>query len=385
MAAAIKRGPRLASSIVDIHTHVYLPRYMDALRARTQVPRIFRREGTNDERLLILPHEDLDASTRLGRPVGPEYYDINVKLAFMDKHGIDRSVISLANPWLDFLEPKESIALAKDLNKDLDDICAKSAGRLFGFGVLPSLSPSGSVDELERVSKLKYLRGVILGTHGAGKGLDDPELEPMFAKAAEKNLTIFLHPHYGVPSTLFGDHPNGHVLPLALGFPFETTIAVSRMILSGLFDRVPNLKILLAHTGGTLPFLAGRLDSCVSHDAHVTHRQHEKQTKNNPSLRVLSHPPSHYLKTNFLYDAVSYNPHAIKCVAGLIGGFDKIMFGTDNPFFPPLEGKGVYEADGTPWLSVQSNYEAIKAAADGDQAKVDGVLGGNAIRELNLV
>ena len=78
------------------------------------------------------------------------------------------------------------------------------------------------------------------------------------AAASELDLTIFLHPHYGVGNEHFGGH--GHSLFLALGFTFETTAAVARLILSGALDELPNLKLLLAHGGGTLPFLAGRLD-----------------------------------------------------------------------------------------------------------------------------
>jgi aminocarboxymuconate-semialdehyde decarboxylase len=77
---------------------------------------------------------------------------------------------SLANPWLDFLPPVESRDLASHLNDDLNALCAKSRGRLYGFGVLPTLSAEGCVDELENISKLGQLRGVIMGTHGIGKG-----------------------------------------------------------------------------------------------------------------------------------------------------------------------------------------------------------------------
>ena len=207
---------------IDVHTHVYLPRYMSYLRQRTQVPRIFSDHDTLKERLVILPGEDT-GSTRSGRPVGPEYYDPQVKLDFMKRHGIDVSILSLANPWLDFVVPKESEQLARDLNKDLQEWCS-SYPEFFGFGVLPTLSIQGCVQELTHVASLPKLKGVIMGTHGLGKGLDDPELEPLFATAERLGLVIFLHPHYGIPRELYGDLDNGHVLPLALGFPFETTL-----------------------------------------------------------------------------------------------------------------------------------------------------------------
>jgi aminocarboxymuconate-semialdehyde decarboxylase len=223
------------------------------LRDRTAVPRVFNRNGS--DRLVILQNEDLDPSTSLGRPIGPEYYDTKSKLDFMNAHDIDMSVLSLANPWLDFLPGKEAENIATLLNNDLQAIC-EGDPRFMGFGVLPTLSASGSIAELDNVAKQNQMLGVIMGTNGLGKGLDDPELEPVLKKAADEELMIFLHPHYSVPSHLFGPLENvsnsylqGHTLPLALGFPFETTIAVSRMILCGIFDRIPHLKMMIAHSG----------------------------------------------------------------------------------------------------------------------------------------
>lgn len=367
------------AALVDVHTHLYLPRYMELLRSRASVPRVFFDKATDSDRLLILPSEDLERSTAKGRPVGSEYWQQpKAKHSFMSAHGIKISIVSLGNPWLDFLSEADGGGkMAALLNEDLESLCDKSNNeyrqgnynkdngylKLFGFGVLPTgTSAEICLQEVERISKLDHIKGVIMGTNGLGKGLDDERLEPLFAKLAEKKLMIFLHPHYGITPSLFGERDNGHVLPLALGFPFETTIAVSRLILSGLFDRHPSLRILLAHSGGTIPFLAGRLDSCVDHDAHVRGR--------------LAHPPSHYLK-NLYYDAVSYHPAALAAAANLVG-WNRLMFGTDHPFFPPLDDA----AKGERWRSVDSNLEALEAAAGGDMAIINGVMGGNAIREL---
>lgn len=97
-------------------------------------------------------------------------------------------------------------------------------------------------------------------------------MEPIWARIAEKGVVIFLHPHYGVDSSAWGEKANGHVLPLALGFPFETTAATTRLILAGVFDRQPALKLMLAHSGGALPQLSSRLASCIAHDPVVASR-----------------------------------------------------------------------------------------------------------------
>ena len=249
---------------IDVHTHCYLPRYMEMLRSRTDVPYVCPgKSDADDERYVILPGEDAEDTTAIGRPIGEEYFDVGQKIRYMDRHGIDVSVLSLANPWLDFLPAEDAVAMAKLLNDDLQEISEGSNGRIYGFGVLPTQDPEASCKEIERLASedCSKVKGVILGTSGAGNGLDDPALEQVYSALAENDMPVFLHPHYGVGNEHF--EGTGHSLFLALGFPFETTVATSRLILSGAFDRHPKLRLLLAHSGGTLPFLAGRLDSCV--------------------------------------------------------------------------------------------------------------------------
>lgn len=191
----------------------------------------------------------------------------------MDKHGIDVSVVrcffyfldclhiltinglcllyllplSSANPWLDFLSAPEANNLAKELNEDLEEFCSSSPDldspssggslsmkRLYGLGLLPlvpKVSPLDLLEAITQISSLPHLKGVIMGTQGLGRGLDDEELEPVWRAIDRNGLVVFLHPHYGVPSSMWGERDNGHVLPLALGFPFETTIVRSTFFL----------------------------------------------------------------------------------------------------------------------------------------------------------
>lgn len=308
--------------IVDIHTHVYPPTYISLLRSRTTVPyiRTFP-DAPSSSRLIILPGEDDPStpSTSRGRPIGPEYYDITQKIAFMDMHKIDTSVISLANPWLDFLPAEEAGEAARRINNDIDGICAEYPGRLYAFGTLPLSAPVEEVvSEIERLKGMKYMRGVIMGTSGLGNGLDDEALDPIYAALEKHETLIFLHPHYGLPASVYGPRANeyGHVLPLALGFPLETTIAVSRMLLSGVWDRFRELKVLLAHSGGTLPFLAGRLESCIQHDGHL--KEHGKTEGRRDVWDIL--------KTNVYLDAVIYSDVGLKAAMNASGA-DRLMFG----------------------------------------------------------
>lgn len=354
--------------VVDIHTHIYPPSYISLLKSRSSIPYIRAFSLSEGLRLVILPAEDTESTSR-GRPVGPEYYDIANKISFMDTHHIDISVISLANPWLDWLPPQEAGPIAQSINNEVDSICAHHPGRLFCFATLP-LSASASVvlAEIARLKSLPHVRGIILGTTGLGAGLDDPNLLPIFQALAMASLPIFLHPHYGLPSSVWGPRASeyGHVLPLALGFPLETTIAVTRMILSDTFTLVPDLQVILAHSGGTLPFLAGRIESCIEHDGHL-----KSENKLGPGRKTVWE----ILKKNVYLDAVIYNEVGLRA-ATQASGEDRIMFGTDHPFFPPLGGEKV-------WASVGSNLEAINGAL-GVSKSAAMALGGNALQVLRL-
>jgi hypothetical protein len=135
---------------------------------------------------------------------------------------------------------QRQITSPRELNEDLEEFCSSSPNlspvssgsghsikRLYGLGLLPLVpeaSPSDVLKTITQISSLPHLKGLIMGTRGLGRGLDDEELEPVWGEIERNGLVVFLHPHYGVPSSMWGERDNGHVLPLALGFPFETTI-----------------------------------------------------------------------------------------------------------------------------------------------------------------
>ncbi|CRK09688.1 hypothetical protein BN1708_002241, partial [Verticillium longisporum] len=368
--------------VVDIHTHMYPPSYIDILTSRTAIPVVRTFPQAADPRLILLDAEQqaLDAALQdptakpPGRPLTSHYASLDQKIHFMDTHSIDISVVSLANPWLDFIEPKEAAATARSVNDEFEAMCASHPGRLFFFAALPLTAPLPALLEAVRhVAELKHCRGVILGTSGLGSGLDDPQLVPVLEAVAAAELTVFLHPHYGLPNDVWGPRASaeyGHVLPLALGFPMETTIAVARMYLAGVFDRVPALRMLLAHSGGTLPFLAGRIESCIVHDGQLV-----GEGKVGAARRTIWD----VLREQVYLDAVIYSEVGLKAAIEASGGADRLMFGTDHPFFPPL---GTDE-QGT-WESVTWNAEAVSKAVGKGSEEAGGIMGGNAIRLLRL-
>jgi predicted TIM-barrel fold metal-dependent hydrolase len=356
---------------------MYTPKYMDILKKRTDIPRVIR--VGNENRLVILPGEDKESTTNIGRPIGEEYWNVEAKLKFMTNHGIETSVISLANPWLDFLTGKEAASVAQELNDELQSICESSKGHLFGFATLPVRNPAASVAEVRRLKSMSCIKGVILGTPGAGNGLDHDNMRDVLEAISDAGFMVFMHPHYGVGTEHF--HDSGHALFLALGFPFETTVAVSRLIVSGTLDRIPHLKLLVAHAGAALPALIGRLDSCVAHDIGkfsiiffsflffidlflaIANR--------------LQHEPSAYLR-NMYFDAISYGAPALQSLIAQVGE-DRIMFGTDNPFFPPVGASDVTTAMWPSAVKVLTTIDELNSPA-----LTQKILFGNAKTALNL-
>ena len=120
-------------------------------------------------------------------------------------------------------------------------------------------------------------------------------MEPIYQELEKNQLILFVHPHYGISGENLSKY--GHSLELALGFPFETTISISKLILSGVLDRYPNLKVLVSHSGGTLPYLSGRLDSCFKYETTLAESLKKK--------------PSDYLK-DLYYDAIIYNDDCLE-------------------------------------------------------------------------
>lgn len=376
----------LSHPVVDIHTHMYPPSYISLLSNRSSVPYIHQPSDPNaDPRLIILDSDDDPSRPKSsrGRPVDSTYSSFDKKREFMRLHGITCSVISLANPWLDFLDPESARTTAVDINDDLERACAENnaspehAGlKLYAFGSLPLSAPAEDIiSEIQRLKTLPHLKGVIMGTTGLGKGLDDPALDAIYSALATTNTIVFLHPHYGLPAEAFGGPSviarSGHVLPLALGFPLETTIAVSRMYLSGVFDRHQKLEFLLAHSGGTIPFLAGRIESCVAHERDFIANGGNTQGPQRSIWDVL--------QTNIYLDAVIYGQPGLKAALEAAGSVDRVMFGTDHPFFPPLG-----DEEGGKWLSVESNKGVIGSSFPQDEEARKKILGGNAVRVLGL-
>jgi aminocarboxymuconate-semialdehyde decarboxylase len=295
----------MTRNVVDVHTHTYPRIYLERLAARTELPRVEQR--SDGEYFVIFPGET-------GRLMDATWWSLEEKLAFMDRSGITQSVVSLGNPWLEPFPAEEAREMAEELNAELASFEKRTDGRIVGMGCLPEGSVSDAAAAVRTIQRTEGLYGVVSGTRLCGLQFDHEELEPLWTALAEAGVPLLVHPHHGMGLSHMEGF--GHSLPLALGFTFETTTALTRLAMSGVLDRHPSLRVIGSHGGGTLPYLSGRLDACWAPDDDARARREAV--------------PSDAFARLYL-DALVYHPRALRAAADLVGT-DRMVFGTDHPF-----------------------------------------------------
>jgi aminocarboxymuconate-semialdehyde decarboxylase len=324
------------SGIIDIHCHLYPLEYIELLEKRDVIPRVINRNGSRE--FLIFPEED-GLNGVGGRPFGSEYYDLDQKIAFMDQTNIRTSVISLGNPWLDPFPDSAGDTAAHLINQKMSEYESETQGRITAMGVLPSSCVESAVKALNEIALTQGLHGVVTSPRIAGLLFDDPLLDPFWSELDQLGLPLFVHPENGIALNDLKGYR--HTLPVGLGFPMETTIALSRLIFGGVLQKYPSLRILAAHGGGCLPFLAGRLDAAWNSDLEVKNKLHK--------------PPSQFIQALYL-DALVYIGSAFQAAYQLVGA-QHLMFGTDQPFSvsDPEQNIKMLQSE----LGNKTEYEAV--------------------------
>jgi aminocarboxymuconate-semialdehyde decarboxylase len=320
-------------TVVDIHSHLYPTWFVDYFRTRSEVPRVV--EDDDGDRFLLFTTEDGAAS---GPLLTQNYTSVDAKLDFMEQYGIDRSLVSVGNPWLEVFDKEESVAFARDANARMGSLLEETSGRLIGMGVLPRADPESLTSVVEEVAAHPGLRGVITSTTPGGFLLDDRQLDPFWQALASTRTPLMIHPMMAcVPRE---QHGYGIAISVGVGFPFRTTIALARLLLGGVLERHDGLRLVAAHGGGALPFLIGRLEETHFSDSE------------GPSLGESA--------KNLLFDAALYEAESVRLAADLVGS-DRLLFGTDHPF-PNADVPRIREAiqSGVPVSDVE---EVMGAAA----------------------
>jgi aminocarboxymuconate-semialdehyde decarboxylase len=307
--------------IVDTHTHFIPMELVEMLR---------RGEGPADLSLVEREGEDplIVHANGLRYPVFPLFHDPQAKLEQMDRDGIDVSVISLSSSlFLYAIDPSETARVHRVINEAAAAFAERGAGRLPAMAAVPLNDPRVAATELRRAHSELGLVGVEIGTSVGETMLDDRSLDPFYTVAEELQMPILLHPYMNMTSPP-GPALAGFHLGNVIGNPTETFIAAARLIVGGVFDRHPGLRVQLVHAGGAFPYQLGRLEH--AYEA----RSETKATARQDPLSYLG---------NFLFDTITYEPRALDFLLGLVGPH-QILFGTDIPFdMADLSAKDVAE------------------------------------------
>ena len=237
--------------------------------------------------------------------------DAALRLVDMDRVGIDVAILSLSTPNVFFAEGAAQEPVARMVNDTYAELIAANPQRFKGFASIPMDDPDAAVRELHRAIDVLKLQGVILLSNIRGRELTDPAYRPFFEEADRMKLCILLHPMLPASAEPFGEF----VLGPLVGFPFDTTLAVARMCFTGMLRELPNIRWIVAHAGGALPYLAERLDN--------GYRDFAEDRANIDEL------PSTYLKRLY-YDTVTFSPHVLRLLRDWAGASHMAM-GSDYP------------------------------------------------------
>jgi aminocarboxymuconate-semialdehyde decarboxylase len=304
---AVRAGaqPNAAPFIVDCQSHLFFPEVLDLMRRRRADPLVFDRDGTTF----------LQMGDWL-RKVPPQYTSVEDKLAAMDASGIAVTLLSTNDPGPEWFGDDGPV-VARLIHDALAAVIAKHPARFRGLCTLPLQNEKAAVEELDRCVRRLGFKGVLLYSNLAGAWCDEPQFHWLYARAEELGVPILLHP----AKPLTTEQVKGYELTSTLGNMFENTIALARIVASGLLDRHPKLKLVCPHLGGTLPYICGRMD----HQLAVLKRGPQN----------LQRKPSEYLRGIWM-DIVSPLPEAMRFALDF-SGEDRLLFASDHPWVQPGE------------------------------------------------
>jgi aminocarboxymuconate-semialdehyde decarboxylase len=287
--------------IIDFHNHFYPPAYLEALRSDSSVvevtidsdgnPRIFY---PGDYNIAVAGHRDIDYREQV-----------------LIDHGVDTQVITLTTPGTHVEKPATAVAFATLVNDAFAEIARSKRGRFTSLATLPLNDVAASVKELERACTKLGFAGAMLFSNVNGVGLNEDRFLPLYEAANHLGAVLYIHPTHPVGVEAMTDF---WLMPL-VGFLMDTTLAAAKIVFSGIPERYPKIRWALCHLGGTIPYLAERLDR--GYEAFSECREN------------ISRKPSEYLR-EFYYDTVNFNPGAVQLAIDF-AGVDHILAGSDYP------------------------------------------------------
>jgi aminocarboxymuconate-semialdehyde decarboxylase len=243
----------------------------------------------------------------------PGMFDYELRLKAMDRAGVDIAIVTLTSPNVFWGSAAQSLEAARLMNSDMAAQQQRFPQRLRFMCSLPWQHPKLALEELKRACDELGAVGVMQLASVDGVSLTDKRFAPIWKEIDRRALPVLIHPS-APPGTKYLDVMRYNLIA-SVGFMFDTSLSVSRMIFDGFLERYPGIKIIAAHGGGALPYIAGRLDICFD---------------NMPACRErISQKPSSYLKRIYC-DSVVFQQESLE-LAIKVGGADKVLYGSDYP------------------------------------------------------
>jgi aminocarboxymuconate-semialdehyde decarboxylase len=286
---------------IDAHAHAQPPAYARALTSsgRYEVAR-----GPDDQ--LIVREHGAHLLT-----ISPQLEDPAERVAALDAAGIDVQILSLGAAQVDFLAGQPAIELARSCNDYLAVVVQRYPTRFRALASVPlTADVDAAIAELVRCLDELGMLGVVVGTTIDGRPLDDAAFDPFYEELNRRGTPLFIHPT--APAAI--EALNAYALLPLLGFMFETTVAVARLIYANFFGRFLGINVLVAHLGGALPHLAGRLDAGYEHYAEC---------------QGINRPPSEIMERLYL-DTAGFDEPTLRSAVALVGE-EHLIFGSDFP------------------------------------------------------
>jgi aminocarboxymuconate-semialdehyde decarboxylase len=290
-------------SVIDVHTHMFTAKWLELLKKEGGLYNIRTRPDSQQEIFrgdtpVVIPQRG--------------HFDYDLRIRHMDAAGIDVSIVSLTCPNVYWGGEEVSVRAAREANDNVADAQSRYPDRIRWLTSLPWEYPQRALEELGRTCDNGAV-GVMVLANVSGRSLTDPLFAPVWAEIDRRRLPVLVHPT---------DPPGVDMMDMtrfdlswSVGFMFDTTLAITRMIFDGFFDRHPNLKLIASHGGGTLPYLVGRFEK--GDEVEI------------PSRRRMQRKPADYLR-HIYYDSITYDLGALQYLVSVVGA-DHVMLGTDWP------------------------------------------------------
>jgi aminocarboxymuconate-semialdehyde decarboxylase len=297
----------LRVKVIDIHCHLATPASRSLVEAH--------RRPEHQPYDYFMGEDSKEQNKVMFRRIAEQLTQPEARIETMDRMGVDvQGLATFVSEYFYWAPARVSAEAARIQNDNLADVAAGNPDRFVALGATVPLQDTDlAIAEMDRAVDELGFKGLQVGGTVDGRNLDEPQFRPFWAAVEAKGIPVILHPS-GYPE---GNRLGDYFLTNCIGNPLETMVAATRMIFGGVFEDHPELRLVLVHGGGYLPFYCSRAD-------------HTWEMRPETRVKIPDHPPSHYMKRLF-YDTVVFQPLYLRHLIEIVG-IERVMLGTDYPF-----------------------------------------------------